>query len=155
MRYAAGDGDVVNYNRMEAKEEEDLEDERKDSGVGTNKEETGSMSRFDRNFNDPIFAPGVGAKLASIYDSPDQIDLWVGGLSEQGKGNNMIGETFTKIISDQFAATAAADPNFYTNTASSSEKQWLQDRSLGDIIRDNTSAKDVDDTVFLARDTAA
>ena len=107
------------------------------------------------SFNDPIFAPGVGAKLAEIYDSPDQIDLWVGGLSEQGKGSSMVGETFTKIIADQFAATAAADPDFYTNTASSSEKQWLQDRSLGDIIRDNTNAKDVDDTVFLARDTAA
>ncbi len=104
------------------------------------------------SFDDPIFQNGVGQKLASVYKSPDEIDLWVGGLGEKPVGNSMLGSTFTGIVGDQFARTAQADPNFYTKTASLAEQQWLNSLTLGDLIRWNTDNAHVDNTVFIATD---
>lgn len=104
------------------------------------------------SFNDPAFQGDFGAKMASVYDSPDDVDLWVGALAETPKGNSMLGETMTTIVAGQFAATAAADPNFYTNHASHYEMAWLNNLSLSDIIRANSMGSDIDDTAFIAND---
>lgn len=60
----------------------------------------------------------------------------------------MLGETFTKIVSEQFAKTAQADENFYTRNMSKSDQRWLNNLSLSDIIRANTQNTDIDDTPF-------
>lgn len=104
------------------------------------------------SFDDPEFQDGVGAKLASVYDSPDDIDLWVGGLAEKPAGNSMVGQTFTRIVADQFAKTAAADANFYTRSFSYQDQAWLKNLSLADIIRANTENTQIDDTPFIATD---
>lgn len=104
------------------------------------------------NFDDPAFQHGVGAKLASAYDHPDDIDLWVGGLSEKPSGSSMLGETFTRIVGDQFARLARADANFYTHNANRDEKAWLNNLTLSDIIRANDPNAQIDDTAFIATD---
>lgn len=109
------------------------------------------LSRIE-SFSDPAFQGDFGAKMASVYDGPDDIDLWVGALAETPKGNSMLGETMTTIVAGQFAATAAADPNFYTNHASPYEMAWLNNLSLSDIIRANSMSSDIDDTAFIAND---
>ena len=101
------------------------------------------------SFDDPIFQDGVGEQLASVYSSPDEIDLWVGGLAENASGNSMLGETFTKIVSEQFAKTAQADEKFYTRSMSNSDQKWLNNLSLSDIIRANTENTDIDNTAFI------
>ena len=101
------------------------------------------------SFDDPIFQDGVGEQLASVYSSPDEIDLWVGGLAENASGNSMLGETFTKVVSEQFAKTAQADENFYTRNMSRSDQRWLNNLSLSDIIRANTENTDIDNTAFI------
>ena len=101
------------------------------------------------SFNDPVFQDGVGDQLASVYSSPDEIDLWVGGLAENTSGYSMLGETFTSIISQQFAKTAQADENFYTKTMNYAERQKLDKLSLSDIIRANTENTIMDDTAFI------
>ncbi|XP_053669270.1 chorion peroxidase-like [Anopheles marshallii] len=61
------------------------------------------------------FGP-VGARLASVYDSPDDVDLWVGGLLEPPAQDGAIfGETFATIISEQFARLKFGDRYYYTN----------------------------------------
>uniref|UniRef100_A0A182RSK4 Chorion peroxidase n=1 Tax=Anopheles funestus TaxID=62324 RepID=A0A182RSK4_ANOFN len=61
------------------------------------------------------FGP-VGARLASVYDSPDDVDLWVGGLLEPpAEDGALIGETFSTIISEQFARLKFGDRYYYTN----------------------------------------
>ncbi len=102
------------------------------------------------DFNDPVFQDGFGAKLASVYDSPDDIDLWIGGLSEKHIPNSLLGPTFTQIVSEQFSNTAASDSKFYTRTSSASEIAWLNNLSLSDIIRANTDKTAIDDTPFIA-----
>ena len=61
----------------------------------------------------------------------------------------MLGETFTKIVGEQFAKTAKADENFYTRSMSYADQQWLNDLSLSDIIKANTDNTDIDDTAFI------
>jgi len=101
------------------------------------------------DFTDPIFQNGVGEKLASVYSSTDEMDLWAGGLAENAHGDSMLGETFTKIVSEQFAKTAHADENFYTRTSDYSQRQWLETLTLSDVIRANTQDVQIDDTAFI------
>lgn len=101
------------------------------------------------SFDDPVFQDGVGEQLASVYASPDEIDLWVGGLAENPSGSSMLGETFTKIVGEQFAKTAKADENFYTRSMSYADQQWLNDLSLADILKANTDNTHIDDTPFI------
>ncbi len=101
------------------------------------------------SFSDPIFQDGVGEQLAAVYSSPDEVDLWVGGLAENASGNSMLGETFTKIVSEQFAKTAKADENFYTRSMSKTDREKLNNLTLSDIIRANTENTKIDDTAFI------
>lgn len=101
------------------------------------------------SFDDAIFQEGVGSQLASVYTSPDDIDLWVGGLAENASGYSMLGETFTKIVSEQFAKTAKADANFYTKSVNYAERQKFIDLTLSDIIHANTENTHMDDTAFI------
>uniref|UniRef100_A0A182JWM4 Chorion peroxidase n=1 Tax=Anopheles christyi TaxID=43041 RepID=A0A182JWM4_9DIPT len=58
----------------------------------------------------------VGARLASVYESPDDLDLWVGGLLEPPTQDGaLFGETFAAIISEQFARLKFGDRYYYTN----------------------------------------
>uniref|UniRef100_A0A182QE50 Chorion peroxidase n=1 Tax=Anopheles farauti TaxID=69004 RepID=A0A182QE50_9DIPT len=61
------------------------------------------------------FGP-VGARLASVYEFPDDVDLWVGGLLEPPTPDGaLFGETFASIISEQFARLKFGDRYYYTN----------------------------------------
>ncbi|XP_309592.5 chorion peroxidase [Anopheles gambiae] len=61
------------------------------------------------------FGP-VGARLASVYEFPDDVDLWVGGLLEPPTQDGaLFGETFAAIISEQFARLKFGDRYYYTN----------------------------------------
>ncbi|OED42435.1 hypothetical protein AB833_07315 [Chromatiales bacterium (ex Bugula neritina AB1)] len=99
------------------------------------------------SFDDPIFADGVGEKLASVYDNVDQVDLWVGGLAEDQHGDSMMGELFTSINTDQYENIRNADRFWYENTYSGAELQQLQQTTLADIIERNSSL-DMQDNVF-------
>ncbi|ETN62073.1 chorion peroxidase [Anopheles darlingi] len=61
------------------------------------------------------FGP-AGERLASVYDSPDDVDLWVGGLLEPpAPGGALVGATFATILSEQFARLKYGDRYYYTN----------------------------------------
>ncbi len=95
---------------------------------------------FDRidSFESDIFLPGVGERLASVYASPDDIDLWVGGLSEQNASGSMLGELFTWIIGDQFTRLRDGDRFWYLNTLTAAEILNIESLTLSDIIMLNT-----------------
>ena len=44
----------------------------------------------------------VLGELRAAYTSPADVDLWVGGLAEVDRPGSMVGETFTRILADQF-----------------------------------------------------
>lgn len=52
-------------------------------------------------------------RLASIYRSVDDIDLYIGGLVERHLPGSMLGPVFTCIIAEQFARSKEGDRFFY------------------------------------------
>jgi hypothetical protein len=101
------------------------------------------------SFDNPIFQEGVGEQLASVYSSPDDMDLWAGGLAENPSGDSMLGETFTKIVAEQFAKTAQADKDFYSRSMSAEDQDLLSNLTLADVIRANSDSANMDDTAFI------
>ena len=96
----------------------------------------------------------VQAKLAQVYGTVDQVDLWVGGLAEDAVGSTLMGQLFTFIIADQFARTRAADASFgdLDPNLDASILAELRDVSLGDIITRNTDVTHIQEDVFVSAD---
>ncbi|MEZ5534733.1 MAG: peroxidase family protein [Thiolinea sp.] len=107
------------------------------------------LSRIE-SFDDPIWQDGVGEKLAQIYDSPDDVDLWVAGLAENHVGDSLLGETATKILTIQFHALRDGDRFWYENQYSGRELRELNSLSLSDVIKRNTDIVNIDDDVMVA-----
>jgi hypothetical protein len=102
------------------------------------------------SFNDPIFQDGVGEKLASIYDSPDDMDLWIAGLAENKQGDSLVGSTFTSILADQFGRLRDGDRFWYENQFSAEDINTLNSTKLSDIIQRNTGIENIQENVFVA-----
>jgi len=102
------------------------------------------------SFDDPVFKGDSGARLASVYDSPDDIDAWVGGLSENSYGDSALGETMTLILKDQFERLRDGDRFFYQNQFYGQQLHDLNSLTLSDIIKRNTDIENIQDNVFYA-----
>ena len=107
------------------------------------------LSRIE-SFDDPIFQEGVGEKLASIYDSPDDMDLWVAGLAEKSQGDSLVGSTFTSILTDQFERSRNGDRFWYENQFSSEDVAKLNDTKLSDVIMRNSDIKNMQENAMIA-----
>jgi len=69
----------------------------------------------DWNDIDNFMLPGVAAKLEAVYESPDDIDIFVGGISERHDSSSEVGPTFECIINKQFSALRDGDRFYYEN----------------------------------------
>jgi len=77
-----------------------------------------------------------------IYDSPEDIDLWSGGVSEIPKDGALVGPTFACIIGRQFFNIRAGDRFWYENPGWPSsftveQLEAIRSSSLARIICDN------------------
>lgn len=54
-------------------------------------------------------------KLASLYESPDDVDLSVGGSLENIVDGTIVGPTFLCILTEQFLRTRVGDRFFFEN----------------------------------------
>lgn len=93
----------------------------------------------------------LAGKFASIYDSIDDVDLWIGGLAEAHINGGLVGETFSSIISDQFLRLRDGDRFFYLNDL---EHINILDPNFGNttlsgIIRGNSSITNIQDNAFI------
>lgn len=52
-------------------------------------------------------------RLARLYGSVDEIDLYIGGVSERPMKDALVGPTFVCIIGDQFSRLRRGDRFFY------------------------------------------
>lgn len=89
------------------------------------------------------------ARLASAYNSPDDVDLWVGGLCEDHINNGQVGETFHAIIKDQFERLRDGDRFWYESYLDADTLALVQQQTLGGIIKRNTTiTREMQDDVF-------
>jgi len=94
-------------------------------------------------------------RLEEAYGSVDNIDLWVGGLSEGPLPDSHIGELFSTIIILQFEARRDGDRFWYELTLSGEELEEVRNTKLSDVIRRNTDIGDeIQDNVFFIGSTS-
>lgn len=82
--------------------------------------------------------PNVRTKLSSLYTSPDQVDLWVGGLAEDHVQGALVGQTFHAILKDQFERLRDGDRFWHEGYLPPSVLQNVRDQNLTRILRRNT-----------------
>lgn len=110
------------------------------------------LSRME-DFNSITSDPDLADALASIYETVDDIDAWVGGLAEDPAGSSMLGELFTTIVVDQFIRLRGGDPYWSEDSdLPQSEIDALWDTTLADIIERNTDIDYIQDTALIAFD---
>ena len=88
--------------------------------------------------------------LESIYDSVDDIDVFVGGLAEDHVPDAVVGELFHAVLVDQFTRLRDGDSFWYESRFSGEQLEELQNTRLADVIRDNTDIEYIQDDAMLA-----
>lgn len=112
-----------------------------DLGLGTLNETRAALgltpyTSFDQITSDPATATA----LKQAYGTVDAIDLWTGGLAEDHTAGAAIGQTFGKIIGDQFTALRDGDRLYFESQGFN--QQTLHDiksTTLSDIIQRDTT----------------
>ncbi|KZS19290.1 Chorion peroxidase [Daphnia magna] len=89
-----------------------------------------------------IMDRSVVNRLASVYRSVDDIDLYIGGLVEHHLPSSMLGPVFSCIIAEQFARSKEGDRFFYEHggqpySFTPAQLQEIRKMSLAAIICDN------------------
>jgi len=93
----------------------------------------------------------VQASLQQAYGSVDKLDLWVAGLAEKHLPGSSLGETFTRIMVDQFSRLRDGDRYWYQNALPAKAISDVQNNSLVDVIRRNTQLTNLQPDVFFFR----
>lgn len=90
----------------------------RDHGMPTYNEMRRACSlRPARDFRElgAFLRPGQAERFAEIYDNVNDIDFWVGGVSEIPLTEGILGPTFACIVGEQFRRTKYGDRFWYEN----------------------------------------
>ncbi|XP_063968758.1 peroxidasin homolog isoform X1 [Lytechinus pictus] len=113
-----------------------------------------AAATFD-DISSEIRNPDVRRRLEELYGHPGNIDLFVGGLSENAIEGGLLGPTFTCLLARQFHRLREGDRFWYQNPGVFSPEQLTQIKqiSLARVICDNGDSIDrVNQDVFLLAD---
>lgn len=106
------------------------------------------------SFDDLTSDATVAANLASVYATVDDVDLWVGGMAEDHAPSAVVGETWLRIIGDQFQRLRDGDRFFYRAYLPMPLVDYVNGMTLARIIRANTDVGDeLPGNVFVAGDS--
>ncbi|EEC16694.1 peroxidase, putative [Ixodes scapularis] len=94
------------------------------------------------NFHDlrhEITSDDLREKLERLYKTPDNIDTWVGAISEEPVPGSKVGPTLLCLLSGQFARVRDGDRLWYENKGSFTKDQLneLRRASLARVLCDN------------------
>ncbi len=93
--------------------------------------------------------PDIQAKLQSLYQNVDNIDLWVGALAEDHVPGTSTGPLVRAGLIDQFSRLRDGDRFWFERVFSDGTLTALENRSLADIISDNTPINNLQNNVFF------
>ncbi|XP_040011573.1 eosinophil peroxidase-like [Xiphias gladius] len=91
--------------------------------------------------------------LLDLYGTPDNIDVWLGGVAEPFVRGGRVGPLFACLIATQFQRIRQGDRLWWENEGVFTEAQRasLRETSLAKIICDNTGITEVPERPFLYR----
>ena len=90
-------------------------------------------------------------RFLQAYGVIDNVDLWVGGLSEERLPNSLIGPTFSCIFGLTFANTRNGDRFYYERPGvfTPAQRKEINKAMLSRVICDNTAIRRIQPDVFL------
>jgi hypothetical protein len=105
----------------------------------------GEVTDFDQISSDP----DIQSTLAAVYGSVNNIDLWVGAIAEDPVNGGHVGRLLFEVLRMQFEALRDGDRYWYQSALPAEEIVEIENTTLADIIRRNTSIGDeIPDDVF-------
>ncbi|XP_063002878.1 eosinophil peroxidase-like [Elgaria multicarinata webbii] len=96
--------------------------------------------------------PSLAKKFIELYGTPDNIDLWIGGVAEPLVTNGRVGPLLASIIGKQFQNIRDGDRFWWENPGvfTPAQRKALTQVSLPRIICDNTNIREVPRFIFRA-----
>ena len=90
-------------------------------------------------------------RFLQAYGVIDNVDLWVGGISEERLPNSLLGPTFSCIFGLTFANTRNGDRFYYERPGvfTPAQRKEINEAMLSRVICDNTAIKRIQPDVFL------
>jgi hypothetical protein len=103
------------------------------------------------SFADITSDPAIQAGLQSLYGDVNNIDPWVGALSEDHLVGSAVGPLITAGLAEQFTRARDGDRLWFMRDAdlSATDLDWLMSVRLSDVIRLNTSITNLQSNVFF------
>jgi hypothetical protein len=97
--------------------------------------------------------PEITRRLSAVYTNVNDIDPWVGGVSEAPFPGAVVGELVRTVIAEQFTRSRDGDRFFYLSTFPAKWVSYFNSLHFSDIILRNTSIgkKEIQKNVFLAQ----
>lgn len=103
------------------------------------------------SFSEITSDPNVAGAIASVYNSIEDVDLWLGAIAEDAVGDGLVGELLNAIIVDQFVRSRDGDRFFYPNDPMLlSLFPDIGDTRLSDVILRNSSIISMQANAFVA-----
>ncbi|XP_051806344.1 eosinophil peroxidase-like isoform X10 [Acanthochromis polyacanthus] len=95
----------------------------------------------------------LATRLLDLYGTTDNIDLWLGGVSEPFVRGGRVGPLFACLISTQFQKIREGDRFWWENDGvfTEAQRESLAETSLARIICDNTGITEVPERPLLFR----
>jgi len=123
----------------------------RDLGLGTlNQTRVALGLKAYRSFSEISGDAGTAAALQTAYGSVDAVELWVGGLAERHVGGGMVGETFQRIIAQQFQNLRDGDAYWYQNQGfDGATLREIESTTLSNLILKNTDTGHIQADAFV------
>jgi hypothetical protein len=100
-------------------------------------------------FFDICADPSVAFAFANTYNTPDDVDPWIGLLAEPHAPGAMVGETLRRILADQFTRLRDGDRFWYEAYMPQDMIDLVNQQTLATVIRRNTGiGAELQDDVF-------
>jgi len=128
----------------------DIERER-DVGLGTLNQtrEALGLQRYT-SFSQISSDPNVAANLAQVYATPDDVDLFMGGLAEDHVPGSTTGPTFQAILSKQFDNLRSGDQYYWQNQGFSRvDQRTITGTTLSDLLARDANTPELQANVFI------
>ncbi|XP_068594955.1 eosinophil peroxidase-like isoform X1 [Brachionichthys hirsutus] len=93
----------------------------------------------------------LAEKLIALYGTPENIDVWLGGVAEPFVHGGRVGPLFACLIATQFEKVRNGDRLWWENAGvfTDDQRHSLMSVSLAAIVCDNTGITDVPENLFL------